>query len=107
VVRAGIDEESTAVPLRTNIGLNSKSYALVVAADFEYESTTTPNMHSMRTERPAASMPAPPPPPERAAAQLAELHRSAPDAFIVAYPQLGNNYAWMTDGQALLAHALP
>lgn len=100
---AGIDEESAAAPLRTNIGLDGKSYKLVVAAGFEYRMDYDTNYaYYARGKTGGVNAWSP----EQAAAQLVELRRSAPDAFIVAYPHFGKNYTWMTDQQTRLAHAL-
>ncbi|MDB4409295.1 CapA family protein, partial [Gammaproteobacteria bacterium] len=97
------DAESAAAPLRTNIGPGSKSHALVVTAGFEYR-TKYATEYAFYANGKTGGVNAWTP--ERATVQLAELRRSAPDALIVAYPHFGKNYAWKTDWQIRLAHAL-
>ena len=87
---AGIDEESAAVPLRTDIGLDDRSHVLVVAAGFQYRKRYD-SEYAFYAHGKASGVNAWTP--KRAAAQLAELRRSAPGAFIVAYPHFGRKYA--------------
>jgi hypothetical protein len=100
---AGVNESAAARALRRDFLLGERRFRVIVAAGFEYrpEYDRSYDFYA-RGQHGGVNLWTP----ARATAQLRALRRAEPDAFIVAFPHWGKNYAWRTAAQKALGHAL-
>ncbi len=103
VFGAGLSESEASRSFRKNFELYDKTIRLVVVAGFEYTkhydetyafyaNGNTGGVNAWTTEI--------------AVKQVEAIRKADHNAFIVAFPHWGRNYAWKTEEQTKLAHAL-
>ncbi len=100
---AGVNEIEALVPYRVPLKLNDKAVRLVVVAGFEYTKhyDETYAFYANGNKGGVNAWTA-----VNAVEQVEAIRKAEPDAFIVAFPHWGSNYAWKTKAQTELAHAL-
>ena len=100
---AGRDEGSAVQPLRFDYQLGGQLFRFVIAAGFEhrknYDEVYSFYADGDRGGTNAWTV-------DRATEQMKATRNANPNAFVVAYPHFGKNYAWKTEEQTRLAQAL-
>lgn len=100
---AGRDEGAAVQPLRFDYQFGGRNFRFVIAAGFEYhknyEEVYSFYANGDKGGTNAWTV-------DRATEQMKATRHANPNAFIVAYPHYGKNYAWKTKEQTRLARAL-
>jgi poly-gamma-glutamate capsule biosynthesis protein CapA/YwtB (metallophosphatase superfamily) len=100
---AGLDHVEAAKPFLKDVRIGEKHFKLAVLAAHEYsEKYDRRYRHYAREDRPGVNAISK----EKLAKQIARLKESDPNTFVVVYPHWNANYAWKTEAQATLCHAL-
>jgi poly-gamma-glutamate capsule biosynthesis protein CapA/YwtB (metallophosphatase superfamily) len=100
---AGMSDEVSARPLCFSVGSGNVRCSIIVATGFEYlpKYDREYAFYSGLNKAGVNSWSA-----ETSQQQIRDLRTSNSNAFIVAYPHWGKNYAWKSMHQARMAHAL-